>query len=130
MMGKYTKTFQGGDVAAVQAQQESVTIEEAVQRLTTQSRQFPQTNAAGRNKRQCGQYFMIGGGGLDKPKTESPRIHRSTDAPVRSSVPKLAVMTACGLVSHSEANVQTTKQTKTRKTKEKERNEIHPHYSK
>lgn len=54
-----TQRHFGGDVAAVQAQQESVIIEEVVQQLTTQSRQFRQTNAAGRNKRQCG----LGGGG-------------------------------------------------------------------
>lgn len=53
-----TQRHFGGDVAAVQAQQESVIIEEVVQQLTTQSRQFRQTNAAGRNKRQCG----LGGG--------------------------------------------------------------------
>lgn len=59
MWWKVHKDISGGDVAAVQAQQESVIIEEAVQQLTTQSRQFRQTNAAGRNEWQCG----LGGAG-------------------------------------------------------------------
>lgn len=59
--------FRGGDVAAVQAQQESVIIEEVVQQLTTQSWQFRQTNAAGRNKRQCG----LGGGGWTNLKLKA-----------------------------------------------------------